>query len=84
MTWDEISCPIRLPHDKGEYAKRCPFHTGTDGICPHHGNVSSLLRKYKKTGLLIDESDVEKVRKEHVQPSILTRIRRLVHDLTKE
>lgn len=84
MTWDEISCPIRLPHDKGEYAKRCPFHTGIDGICPQHGNVSALLKKYKKTGLLIDESDAEKVRKEVEPPSILTRIKRLVHQLTKE
>lgn len=83
VTRDDISCPVRLPAEKGQYSKRCHFHTGTDGICPLHGNVSKLLRLYKKTKKLFDESDLEPSLRKETPAKTRTWLGQFLHDVFK-
>ena len=83
MTWDDIACPVRLPAENGQYSKRCHFHTGANGMCPRHGSVGAFLSVTRKLEVLIDESEVQVSRKVE-EPSLLTRIKRFVHQITKE
>lgn len=83
IEWDDIRCPVRLPAEEGRYSRRCDYHTGCDGICPQHGNVTEFMKRYKKTRQLVDEGEVVK---KPVKLPTLERSwwRQLIYDVLKK
>lgn len=54
------TCAVREFTADGESVSRC-FHYLRDGVmCPRHGDVSAVQKKYLETGKLTDERDLPK------------------------
>lgn len=53
------NCAILERTGDGSPVGRCSFYT-PDDICPRHGNVSEVQKKYRETGKLTDENDHRK------------------------
>lgn len=51
------SCAVRERTADGVSVGRC-FHHSPGGICPRHGDVSAVQRRFAETGKLTDERDL--------------------------
>ena len=55
---DPNNCPILERTADGVRVGRC-WHYLKDGRCPRHGDVSEAVEKYKSTGKLTDEKEID-------------------------
>jgi hypothetical protein len=56
---DATACAVIEQTADGRSCGRCWFHV-RDGICPRHGDVSAVQRRYVETGKLTLESEHRK------------------------
>ncbi len=51
------NCAIREKTADGQVVGRCWFYVGNYDICPRHGDVQQVMKRYRQTGKLTDEGD---------------------------
>lgn len=51
------NCAVRERNADGQPVGRCWFHVGSDDVCSRHGDVSTVMLRYRETGELSDEND---------------------------
>ena len=60
---DSKNCAIREFTADGVSVGRCMHYVGDDYICPRHGDVREVQRKWVETGKLTDEAQRGRVGK---------------------
>lgn len=75
MERDQIRCPVRIAATEYQPSRRCWHHTGSDGICPAHGNVTEQLRTYRKTRTLAEERELPKPKPRVPEPSLMNMLK---------
>ena len=52
------NCAVREFTGDGVSVGRCMHYVGTNSICPRHGDVSAVQKRYVETGKLTDSTEL--------------------------
>ena len=55
---DYRACAVRERTGENVNVGRCYHFVGDENVCPRHGNVSDVQKRFSETGKLTDENDL--------------------------